>query len=179
MIEFLTLYDIMKMIFIIKRRYTTEQEEDITTTLWLNKLEASGYRLTAPRRAVVKVMAQSHFILDPTQVFLESRRSCSSLGLVTVYRTLEKLEELRLVQRVHRQDGCHSYIAAGNGHQHLLICNSCNKAEYFSGDNLAPLMESLGAELGYEIQDHWLQLFGLCSQCQQKNKTAKQPQETK
>jgi len=168
----------MKMIFIIKWRRATEQEEDTTTTLWLNKLEASGYRLTAPRRAVVKVMAQSHFILDPTQVFLESRRSCSSLGLVTVYRTLEKLEELGLIQRVHREDGCHSYIAAGQGHQHLLICSSCNKAEYFSGDDLAPLIESLGAELGYEIKDHWLQLFGICSQCQQKNKASEQIQGT-
>jgi Fe2+ or Zn2+ uptake regulation protein len=147
----------------------TEQEDDTKTTLWLDKLEASGYRLTAPRRAVVRVMAQSHFTLDPTQVFLESRHSCSSLGLVTVYRTLEKLEELRLVQRVHQQDGCHSYVAAGIGHQHLLICSSCNKTEYFSGDDLAPLMEALGAERGYEIKEHWLQLFGICSQCQKKN----------
>jgi len=164
----------MKMIFIIKRRHATEQKEDTTTTLWLDKLEASGYRLTAPRRAVVKVMAQSHFIRDPTQVFLESRQSCSSLGLVTVYRTLEKLEELGLIQRVHRQDGCHSYIAAGSGHQHLLICNLCNKAEYFSGDDLAPLIETLGKKLGYDIQEHWLQLSGICSQCQQKKKASDQ-----
>jgi Fe2+ or Zn2+ uptake regulation protein len=160
----------MKMIFIIKRRQTTKNKNDDKTTLWLNKLEASGYRLTAPRRAVVRVMAQSNYVLDPTQVFLESRQLCSSLGLVTVYRTLEKLEELRLVQRVHQQDGCHSYVAAGNGHEHLLICSSCSKAEYFSGDDLAPLMEALGAERGYEIKEHWLQLFGICSQCQQKNK---------
>ncbi|MGD0708753.1 MAG: Fur family transcriptional regulator [Anaerolineaceae bacterium] len=164
----------MKMIFIIKWRYITEQEDDAKTTLWLDKLEANGYRLTAPRRAVVRVMAQSHFTLDPTRVFLESRRSCNSLGLVTVYRTLEKLEELRLVQRVHQQDGCHSYVAAGNGHQHLLICSSCNKAEYFSGDDLVPLMKTLGTERGYEIKEHWLQLFGVCSQCQKKSQAPSQ-----
>ncbi len=132
---------------------------------WLENLKESGYRLTGPRRAVVEIMARSLFILTPTEIFIEARRRYPSLGLVTVYRTLEKLEDLHLVQRVHQPDGCHSYIHAGNGHQHLLICRSCNRAEYFEGDDISPLMARIGHERGYLVQDHWLQLFGLCSQC--------------
>ncbi len=132
---------------------------------WLEKLQESGYRLTAPRRAVVQVLADSHYTLNPSQVYTEARRLSPHIGLVTVYRTIEKLEELGMVTRVHELDGCHSYIAAPNGHQHLLICTSCNRAEYFEEEDLSPLTERLGAERGYQIQDHWLQLFGLCPQC--------------
>jgi Fur family transcriptional regulator, ferric uptake regulator len=61
---------------------------------WLNNLQDSGYRLTGPRRAVVQIMAESEFILDPNQIYLEARQIYPNIGLVTVYRTLEKLEEL-------------------------------------------------------------------------------------
>jgi Fe2+ or Zn2+ uptake regulation protein len=85
--------------------------------------------------------------------------------LVTVYRTLEKLEELQLVQRVHQPHGCHCYLPATTGHQHLMLCQKCGEAEYFSGDDLDALIETLSHQSGYLIQEHWLQLFGLCENC--------------
>lgn len=133
---------------------------------WLDSLVESGYRLTGARRAVVETMAASRFTLNPTQVFLEAHQRYPRLGLVTVYRTLEKLEELSLIQRVHMKNGCHSYIASATGHQHILICQKCGRVEFFSGDDLSALMNHLGTECGYLIQDHWLQLFGLCLECQ-------------
>jgi Fur family transcriptional regulator, ferric uptake regulator len=136
---------------------------------WLNNLQESGYRLTGPRRAVVQIMAQSEFILDPNQIYAEARRLYPHIGLVSVYRTLEKLEELGLVTRVHEINGCHGYVSAPVGHQHLLICRSCHRAEYFRGEDLEPLNQ-LGIEKGYKIQDHWLQLFGICPQCQKEGK---------
>lgn len=135
---------------------------------WLTMLQANGYRLTGPRRAIVQIMAETEYTLSPSQVFSAARRIDASIGLVTVYRTLEKLEDLGLIQRVHENNGCHTYIAAPVGHQHLLICQTCNRAEYFEGENLNPLMARLGAERGYTIDDHWLQLFGTCPACQEK-----------
>ncbi len=132
---------------------------------WLTALQQSGYRVTAACRAVVAVVAENHYARDPSQIFIEARRSYPHLGLVTVYRTLEKLETLGLVQRVHQPDGCHAYIAAAAGHQHLFICRACQRAEYFDGDDLGELIERLGADRGFLIQDHWLQLFGLCADC--------------
>lgn len=135
---------------------------------WYELLQVSGYRLTSPRRAVVKVVAGNPFALDPAQIFILARQLAPHLGLVTVYRTLEKLEDLGLVQRVHQPDGCHAYLTTGNGHQHLLICRSCNRAEYFSGDDLNPLIAQLGQDRGYLIQEHWLQLYGVCADCREK-----------
>lgn len=134
----------------------------------MDRLQRSGYRITGSRRAVVEVIAESPFILNPMEIYQQAARQYRGLGLVTVYRTLEKLEELGLVQRVHLEGGCHSYIAAGSGHQHLLICTSCNRAVYFSGDDFDPLMAEVGSGLGFSIQDHWLQLFGTCNACQRK-----------
>ncbi len=133
---------------------------------WLDSLQASGYRITGSLRAVVEVIATSNFICSPMEIYLQAARQYPGLGLVTVYRTLEKLEDLGLVERVHREDGCHSYIAAAEGHQHLLICTNCKRAEHFSGDDLSPLMAELGTTRGFHIQGHWLQLFGLCRDCQ-------------
>jgi Fe2+ or Zn2+ uptake regulation protein len=88
------------------------------------------------------------------------------LGLVTVYRTIAKLEELALVDRVHQPGDCHAYVAAVPGHQHLLICQNCGRATYFEGDSLEALMLRVAADSGYHVRDHWLQLFGLCAACQ-------------
>jgi len=85
--------------------------------------------------------------------------------LVSVYRTLEKLEELELVQRVHQPQGCQAFITAGTGHQHLLLCQKCGEATLFEGDELDGLITSVARRTGYQIKEHWLQLFGLCENC--------------
>lgn len=133
---------------------------------WLDILHRSGYKLTDARKAVVETICESERVLTPGEIYQKAVRRSPGMGLVTVYRTLEKLEALSLVQRVHMDEGCNSYVAAADGHQHLLICTSCNRAEYFSGDDLGPLIERLGAACGYQIEGHWLQLFGKCRQCQ-------------
>lgn len=133
---------------------------------WLALLQGNGYRLTTPRRAVVETMAASDRALSPADVYDLARSDCSSLGLVTVYRTLEKLEELGAIQRVHHTHGCQAFVAQIPGHNHLLLCQKCGRVEYFTGDELEPLMTNVARNSGYEIREHWLQLFGLCPTCQ-------------
>jgi Fe2+ or Zn2+ uptake regulation protein len=141
---------------------------DKRTANWLTCLQTSGYRLTKPRLAVVDVLASSQRALNATEIFDLAREQYPSLGLVSVYRTLEKLEELDLIQRVHHPDGCQAFIAGFTGHQHLLICRDCGTAAFFEGDDLAPLIERVSDDSGFDIQEHWLQLFGLCTQCKLK-----------
>jgi Fur family transcriptional regulator, ferric uptake regulator len=132
---------------------------------WLTQLKFNGYRLTDSRRAVVESVAAANRALTPLEVFDLARTRCSGLGLVTVYRTLEKLEELGLIQRVHQPQGCQAFIAAGQGHEHLLLCTHCGSAVRFSGDELEPLIQSISIKTGYEVKEHWLQLLGLCENC--------------
>jgi Fe2+ or Zn2+ uptake regulation protein len=132
---------------------------------WLVQLNEQGYRLTDSRRAVVEIMARSTHALTPIEVYDEARSSHPALGLVTVYRTLEALEEQGLIQRVHQPQGCQAFITAPAGHQHLLLCKQCGKAAHFEGDDLDMLIKSIARKTGYQITEHWLQLFGLCSDC--------------
>lgn len=133
---------------------------------WLERLQTGGSRLTGPRRALVEIIASSERALNPLALYDLGRREYPSLGLVTVYRTLEKLEALGLVQRVHQPGGCQAYLRAAQGHEHLLICTSCGKAVYFSGDDLDPLIAGIAARSGFQVDGHWLQLFGRCVGCQ-------------
>jgi Fe2+ or Zn2+ uptake regulation protein len=143
----------------------TEPEAKARTASWLEHLADKGYRITGSRRAVVDVLAEAEQSLTPADIYEQGRSRHKRLGLVTVYRTLEKLEELGLVQRVHRPDGCHAYIPALQGHEHLLLCEHCGRVEYFRGDDLSDFSKRLEGESGFAIRDHWLQFFGLCSQC--------------
>ncbi len=135
---------------------------------WLERLHENGYRLTAPRQAVVEIIASSQHVLSPSDVYERARQRYPRIGLVTVYRTVEKLEELGLIQRVHQPTGCHAFVAASPGHQHLIVCRGCGRVEFFSGDHMDRLMKTVGKDSGYQVQDHWLQLFGICSDCKEK-----------
>ena len=138
----------------------------MTTERWLTHLQENGYRLTAARRAVVEAVQKSTRALTPVEVFDMARKKYRALGLVSVYRTLEKLEELHLIQRVHQPQGCQAFISASHGHEHLLLCQNCGRVTFFDGDDLEALIKGISKKTGYQIGEHWLQLFGLCQACQ-------------
>ncbi len=133
---------------------------------WLGRLQACGCRLTGPRYILVEILARADRALNPQELHAIASQRYPSLGLVSVYRTLERLESLHLIQRVHQPDKCQAYIAAFDGHQHLLLCSQCGRVRFFDGDELGGLVRRVEQESGYRVEDHWLQLFGLCDQCQ-------------
>jgi len=148
------------------------KEAQVRTKEWLNCLRKNGYRLTAPRIAVVEIVASSEYILSPTDIYNLARERYPKIGLVTVYRTIEKLEELGLLQRVHQPSDCQGFIAAFQGHQHILICQKCGLVQFFDGDHegITDLMKDVESKTGYQINEHWLQLFGICEKCRQKDR---------
>jgi len=137
----------------------------IETDRWLELLEEKGCRITGPRRVIVELMVGTERVLGPVDIFDRARAKYPKMGLVTVYRTLEILNELGLVERVHQSKGCHMYLRAANGHEHIMLCKKCGKAEYFSGDEMGSLIQKISKESGFLIQEHWLQLSGLCRDC--------------
>ena len=137
---------------------------------WLTRLQNHGYRVTAPLKTLVEILSASPCALGPLQLVEMGRQSCPGMGLVTVYRALEKMEELGLIQRVHQISNCSMYLRAAHGHEHLLLCLSCGRVEFFSGDNLNELINQISEKSGFAIQEHWLQLYGLCSDCRSLSK---------
>lgn len=134
---------------------------------WVETLQDKGYRLTEPRQVVMEIIVCSDTALTPQDIYDLAREAGHSLGIASVYRTLETLEDLDLIQQVHHPQGCQAYWPKLVGHKHLVICKRCGRMEDFPGaDDLSDLFAKVEQSSGYWVQDHWLQLFGLCQECQ-------------
>lgn len=136
-------------------------------TAWEECLIRKGYRITNPRRAVIEILQHTTTPLAPQELLEQARVVHPPLGLVTVYRMLNLLVDMKLVRRVHHEGGCHGYLPASPGHHHAVICQHCGKAAEFAGDDdLGELITRVQAWTGYQIDDHLLQLSGICPTCQ-------------
>ena len=134
---------------------------------WEDCLVEAGYRLTAARRAVVQVLEAANTPLSAQEVWQRGQQLQPALGLASVYRSLDLLEEAGLVRRVHQEDGCHGYMPASPGHRHAIVCRACGQAVEFPGcEGLDGLIARVQQETGYRVQDHLLQLVGVCPDCQ-------------
>jgi Fur family ferric uptake transcriptional regulator len=105
--------------------------------------------------------------LSPQEILERGGAAHSTLGLTTVYRTVALLVELGVVRRVHRSNGCHGYVATSPGHRHHIICQECGRtAEFLGSEDLTELVSQVEQSTDYRVDDHLLQLFGLCPECQ-------------
>ena len=127
-------------------------------------LREAGYRLTQPRLAILRVLQENDGGLNPEEVYWQGKTICPSLGLVTVYRTLDLLTDLGLVRRLHSEHRCHSYASAGKD-RHYLVCRACHRVVEFPCDGLEGLIEDVRQRTGYTITGHLLELSGLCPAC--------------
>jgi len=128
-------------------------------------LSTRGYKLTQPRRAVLRVVAEAGASLTPAKIRSLAQKHYRHTGLVTVYRTLDVLAACGAVRKVHQADGCHAYALASAGHAHHVICENCHSVTEFDNCDLAGLLERVQRRTGYKIEGHWLELFGLCPNC--------------
>ena len=133
----------------------------------VQKLSQAGFRITRPRRAVIQALLEDEGYASPAEVQERARCHYPGIGLVTVYRTLDLLSELGFVRRIHTEEGCHNYATTNHGHNHHLICRRCGAAVEFQGCDLSPFLARISQQTGYTIEDHLLELVGLCSNCQQ------------
>ena len=136
----------------------------------IETLRASGYKLTKARRAVIRVLVQSHRKLTAQEILEKGKEEDPKLGIVTVYRTLEILGEIGVAKRLHSESGCHSYALSKPGeHRHYLICKGCGAVIEFEGyEEIGALLSRLEKETGFQITDHWLQVFGYCPRCRER-----------
>ena len=135
----------------------------------LASFKTKGLRLTSPRRAIIECLGATHDWLTPALVYEQAKRRRATLGLVTVYRTLNWLHEQGLVRRIHLPDGCHGYALAGLAHGHYLVCQMCQQVIEFSTCDLGDLEAQITSETGFTVQGHMLQFVGVCPSCQSRS----------
>ena len=125
-----------------------------------------GFKCTPQRLAVLKVLQDTRAYLSINTIHVKVKGFLPDTGLATVYRSLETLVELNLVVKVHLEDGCHSYAIAPEGHRHPIVCTDCNRVIEYTDCPMEDLSKKLSKDTGILIQNHFLQLFGKCKECQ-------------
>lgn len=134
----------------------------------LELLRENGYRLTGPRRTIVEAILAFGRAFSADDLVQRVDRVDDSIGRATVFRSLDVLTQLGALDRLHAIDGCHSYIV-GRGqdrHYHHLICSSCGVVIPFDNCNVEAIYDGLTATTQFQISGHMLEIFGLCSACQ-------------
>jgi Fur family ferric uptake transcriptional regulator len=124
-----------------------------------------GLKFTPQRRAVLKVLQDTHAYLSINKIHAKVKELLPGTGLATVYRSLETLVELKLAVKVHLEDGCHSYATAPEGHRHPIVCTDCSRVIEYTECPIEDLSKKVSKDTGIPIQNHFLQLFGKCEQC--------------
>ncbi len=142
-------------------------------------LRENHRKLTRPRRLVLQVIADADHHLTPAEVYRKAKARNPRLGLTSVYRTLDLLVRLGYIQRIHLEEGCHSYAPTARDHGHHLVCSNCGRAEEFEDCDLDPLIKNLQKRTGYQVQLHMLELMGYCPSCKGKKNTDLPTKDTK
>ena len=131
-------------------------------------LKQAGYKLTAPRKAVIEVLQNHPGHLSHDQILEEGRKICPQLGRATVYRTMELLVELNMVRPLYLADATQRFIPAAGGHHHL-VCSHCGAVIEFNHCTTTRLAQELAEKYHFQVHSHLLEFWGVCQNCLDKS----------
>ncbi len=142
---------------------------------WQDRFYDTGARITAPREVVIGVLHETDDHVSAADVYMKVRAINPSIGLTTVYRTLEVLTQMGIVQKFEFGDGKARYELinnpGGKKHHHHLICLRCMEImDYteFLDDELEFINKTqnrLSRKYNFAITDHVISFYGFCERC--------------
>jgi Fur family ferric uptake transcriptional regulator len=133
----------------------------------LETLQAAGHRRGGARTAVVEALAGHDCAVTALDLDDELRRRKPAVGRASVYRALEQLEELGLVQRIEVCRGTAGYerIDRDGHHHHHAICRDCGRMVPFEDSSLERAIGELSKSISFDVTEHDVVLRGRCERC--------------
>ncbi len=134
-------------------------------------LRGRGLKVTNQRLLVLETIAgRPGEHLTAEEIYELARIKCPEIGLATIYRTVQVLVELNVIDKVSFDDGFVRYELGEAGednrhHHHHAICQECGRVISFEGDLLETLEQALYDTLGFVVKDHEVKLTGYCREC--------------
>jgi Fur family transcriptional regulator, ferric uptake regulator len=138
----------------------------LTEKTLIATLRKNGYKLTPQRMAVIDTIISRSDHLTAAQLYEKVHEAHPEIGLVTVYRTLQLLNQLGLICELHAVGNCPTYTLSNSQHHHHIICSRCGRVVDFTGRFLDELETKLARESGFKIDGHTLEFTGICRTCQ-------------
>src|ERR1700693_219124 len=135
---------------------------------WDEELRSRGYRVTPQRHLVLEAVARLDHA-TPEAIAASVQQTVKGVNISTIYRTLDLLDGLGLVNHTHLNHGAPTYhLASDAGHVHL-VCQGCGKIGEADQETIAPLTRALDEKNGFEVNVSHLTVFGRCAECRSKS----------
>jgi Fur family transcriptional regulator, ferric uptake regulator len=133
----------------------------------LERLADAGYRGGGARRELLMLLSTQRCALSALEIEHALAAGSRAVSRASVYRILEELEEIGLVQRVEVGAGISRFepVRHGRGHHHHLVCDRCGRLEPFSDDGLERAIKRLAGRVPLEVSEHEVVLHGACAAC--------------
>jgi Fur family transcriptional regulator, ferric uptake regulator len=133
----------------------------------LAALGDAGYQRGGARLAVIELLARQDCAVTAIEIDDRLRATGHAIGRASVYRTLDQLEELKLVHRLDMGRGMASYerVEPSGEHHHHVVCEKCGRVEPFEDRGLERAIGRLERRVGFAVSEHEVVLRGRCPRC--------------
>ncbi|MFL5897593.1 MAG: Fur family transcriptional regulator [Solirubrobacterales bacterium] len=133
----------------------------------LAALRGAGYRRGGARTAVIEAMAEQDCAVTALELEDELRRRQAGVGRASIYRALEQLAQLGLLQRIEVCRGTAGYerVEPGGEHHHHAICRHCGRLVPFEDASLEQAIERVVGGISFDAEQHEVVIRGLCERC--------------
>ena len=134
-------------------------------------LKKAGLKATLPRLKILELLETGDARhMSAEDVYKKLLELGEDVGLATVYRVLTQFEAAGLVVRHHFEGGQSVFeMEQGKHHDHIL-CVKCGKVDEFVDETIEERQKIIAKEKGYAMTDHSLYIYGVCAECQKKEK---------
>jgi len=133
-------------------------------------LNVTGRRVTKQRTLILEIIRRGRGHLDADEVYRRAREKQPRLSLSTVYRTLQLLKRLDLVEEVHFDEAHHHYEVKPSSEHHHLVCLGCGKVIEFRYPLTRYVKRKVPEVQDFEITGTEVRMTGYCSKCRQARK---------
>jgi Fur family ferric uptake transcriptional regulator len=130
-------------------------------------LADAGYRRGGARRAILELLDEQACALSATEIEQALNSRNRDVSRASVYRVMDELGLIGLVQRVEIGQGIVRYepIRQGPGHHHHLVCDDCGRLEPFTDEGLERAIRRLSGKVPLRVSEHQIVIHGSCSMC--------------
>lgn len=152
------------------RRRTSKAGRPALLDALYSRLSAHGYRTTRPRRAVIEAFARMSRYATARDLYEGMNRARGSMkpasvGLATVYRTLDVLREVGAASAQAQPHGETAFLYCPVEHHHHAVCTECGRVDDVPCASIARFEAALTRHLRFKLTQHRLEFFGVCRSC--------------
>lgn len=130
------------------------------------ELKDAGLKITLPRIKILQILESSDVRhVSAEDIYKMLIKGGDEIGLATVYRVLTQFERAGLVARHHFEGGHSVFELMPESHHDHIVCVKCGRVEEFADEEIEFRQKAVAKELGFELTDHNLNMYGLCPDC--------------